>query len=159
LAVAGILIALLAADQIARANGGFSWTEWIANSDTIQFQVRTWQDDGDPGPEDDENVIVVSATRGPIVGGVCNVDVAVTSSNASLRGIRLLEADDANANGAIDADEWIEVAAAAAVPHGVGGRVATIEGATITAGRNAHRIEKTLACGVSFDEIRDFGLE
>lgn len=156
--IVAVLAVIGGADQVARANGGFDWTQWVSNGATVQFDVRVWEDGGDPGPGDDINIIDVTSTRGPIVGGTCSIDAVVTSTRPDLVQIRLMEADDLNLNGTIDAGEWIVLGTALATPDGNGGTIATIAPQTASAGRAAHRVEQTFTWGVTFDEIRDFNL-
>jgi len=156
--IVAVLVIVCAADQIARASGGFDWTDWFANSDTVQLGVKVWKDGGDPGPGDDTDIITTTATRGPIVGGTCSLDAVVTSSNSDLVSIRLLEGNDTNGNGTIDAGEWAVLGTAGATSDGSGGTTATISGVMATAGSGAHRIEQTFSWGVTFDDVRDSNL-
>jgi len=156
--VTAIFVLLGLTDQFARANGGYDWSLLFPDDESVQFNVRVWEDGGDPGPGDDINIIDVTSTRGAIVAGTCSLDAIVTSTSPDLLSIRLLEGDDTNGNGTIDAGEWTVLGTAVAVPDGYGGKIATIPATTATASRAAHRIEQTFTWGVTFDEISNSSL-
>jgi hypothetical protein len=146
--------ALAGIDQAVLADTGLDWSGIFPDDESVVLSARTWEDDGDAAPGDDRNVIVVTATRGPILTGLCPVTASVTCTEPTLLGIRLLVGDDVDQSGIIETAEWQQVATATAGPNG-NGSAAALGPVSVSTGHQAYRLEHTWTWGISWDDIRE----
>lgn len=151
LAAVALCLAIVVSDRAF----AFDTTTVFPTDETITLRAKTWVSLlNSAGPEDDDDIHDVSVVRSPIVAGMCTLTATVTSNRLDLLNIRLLMANDGNANGTIDANEWVVVAVANAVPQGQGS-VAQTAATNVPAGQQAYRIEHNWTWGQSTDDIKD----
>jgi hypothetical protein len=151
LGLALVAVGVLASVAVGDLSG-IDWSEFVPDDEAVLLSARTWGADEDLYTD-------VKAVRGPIVGGMCNVEARVETHDLTLEQIRFLVADDTNSNGAIDPAEWVVVGTAAPTLQGTM-MVATTGPVLVPATKDAYRIEHTwTGWGVSCDDLLESDLE
>lgn len=150
LAAAGVALLGLTS-SVALASGGLDWSTWIPNDSTVLLEAISTDYTG--------MSTSVSATRGPISGGVCNLRAQLTTNQPGLLSVRLLMADDGNQDGTIQTGEWSVVGVASIST--VGGITTADTGwiPNVPAIRAAYRVEHTWqGFGTTYDDVLDSNL-
>ncbi len=147
-----VALAMGTLSSLAMGLSGVDWTDWVSNDSTVLLSARTWQEDPDYYTD-------VMAIRGPISGGMCQIEARVETHDPALQQIRFLVADDLNSSGVIETSEWVVVGSAVAAQQGQV-FIATTGPVLVSATRDAYRIEHTWAgWGVSHDDVIASGLD
>lgn len=144
----GFLLAMPAVQALG--SSAFDWRVYVGLEEEVLISATTWNetDDGELSPSTE-----VSVERGPLTGGTFRVIAAVRTGRNDLLGVRFLVADDADADGTIEAHEWVEMASATAqaTPDGT---AAVTTAVTVSAFHDGYRIEHTWDdFGTSYDEV------
>jgi hypothetical protein len=131
------------------------WTSYFPDGCALLFTTTPAQlgPDGQPVWS-----ATISAWRGPIVAGFCDIQATVSSPGGDLQRVQILVGDDLNSDGILAPAEWTVTGSALAVPDGQGGTVATLLATSVSATHAGYRVAHFWAWGQSFDQFVDVGL-